>query len=618
MLKPYSRRIAAIDAGYVGCKDTEVYFAKNNFSAEVLINSWCALCEDISSVEACEALNTTINFQGIIPTIRQCSQDADSIIAGEQPSDLGIVMVKDLSLTDALQLLRYPKRYSPEGADGVHAETLRKFLNRNNLDKMSDRRGYPRWLIRRIREVISQCLAGWDDKAEELDLYNPYSEYYFSKGYFSSGSAAFMLSHTQYDKIKAWELPYYGNYAYPSGSVKFPVDRYSVTTPNHDMVLAQRAGYYCSQVQIVNKSYKSGRVIAKENATRAFFMQGLRVHLQEVLHHNGYEYLMPSEHQEFNGMLAHIGSMTGEFATVDLTSASDSIPCGFVREVFPSLLTHVWDELRSDYFQVPSGKCYISYMANTSGSPLCFDMEKIVFYAIARVASDLSASFGGYKPSLVTAMGDDIIIPAYAYDTIHDLLTMLGIVMNEDKSFSTESQYRESCGYEANAGVTTVTTYFPRKSLGKDVNAIPSLKELHNKLFLKGYRHAAKAIYAALEELKPTFKSRSSIAQYVEYGAVPDLLADLELAPVKNNKSYEDPSVTVPNHSTLLARRRGVLKYFDCNYQTFQYVQYLLHGPLYLTPLDKLLKVSTARCRPEDFTTQDGYKVIWDGGRTYM
>lgn len=474
----YSRKIATIDANYVGNKDIEAYYAKNQFSSQLVIDTWIALCTDISTAEASDALSTTIEFQGLIPTIRQCSQDADAIIRGEQPTDLGIVMTRDVSLSDALQLLRFPKRYSPEDAIGVHAETLQKFLARNNLDKMSDRRGYPQWLVKRVREVISGCLADWDKDADKLDLYNPYSEYYFMKGYFSSGSSAFMSHHTQYDKIKAWQLPYYGTYAYPSASMRFPVDNYSAQTENHDMVLAQRGGYYCSEVQIVNKSYKAGRVIAKENSTRAFFMQGLRVHLQEVLTRNGFEYLMPSGHQDFNGMLAHIGSAEGSFATIDLSSASDSIPCGFVRAVYPASLTKVWDELRSDYFSVSPTKFYLCYMANTSGSPLCFDFEKIIFYAVARVASDLSASFGGYTPSLVTAMGDDIIIPPYAYDTLYDLLGMLGMVMNKDKSFTTDSEYRESCGYEANAGETTVTTYFPRKTLKKDVNSIPSLKEI--------------------------------------------------------------------------------------------------------------------------------------------
>lgn len=608
----YTRRIAGIDAECVGAKNVETFYKLNCFACELLCNSWLAMCDDLGVVHR-DSLSTVIELQGIIPTIRQCSNDADLLIGGEQPSDLGLLLVKDLTLADALQLLRFPKRFSPDGAEGVHRDSLQKFLNRNNLDKMSDRRGYPSWLILRLREKIAMMLDG-------LKTYEPYSEEYFEKGYFSSGSCAGMKGSNIIDKIEKWDLPYFGRYAYPTEKVKnWPSDVWYAYDANHNAGYSCRLGYYGSEIHIVNKSYKAGRVIAKENVTRGYYMQGFRRTISDTLKKNGFEYLMPSEHQDFNQMLAHVGSETGALATIDLSAASDSIPAGLVREIFPADFISVWDELRSDYFVTPDGKQYTSYIANTSGSPLCFDMEKMVFYALASIAVDLCVTLGGYKPSLCTAMGDDIILPAYAFDTIGDLLDMCGMVMNREKSFGSDSAYRESCGYEAMDGVTTVTTYFPRQTIFGNLTSLPSLLSLHNTLFLKGYYDAAKIVSKAMSAIEGgQIKTRSTLHQYVEYGAVPDLLGFIEIGRERADNSYDpvcqDRTVCVHDCIKEKPLKRVAV---SADYRMYQYTQYLINGPQFLDSISQLCGVSTSRMRPTDRISKSGNVVRQDAGRSF-
>lgn len=604
----YTRRMAGIDANYVGA-ETETYLQANKFASELLASTWIALIEDIATPVAAAALHESLLVKGIIPVIRQCSEDADKLIHHEQPSDLGIILSKDLDLSDALQVLRFPKRFSPQFAEGIHRETLRAFLDRNNLDKLSDRRGYPQFLIRGLKNEIATYLDG-------LVYHDPYSEYYYSRGYYSSGTVAEMLGKCTAKKTKQWNLPYFGSPFYPSLRLTDArVDRW-IASVDHQCYLSSTLGYNGSEVQIVNKSYKSGRVIAKENVTRAYYMQGFRRDIQDCLENNGYEYLMPSKHQEFNQMLAHMGSEGYDFCTVDLSMASDSIPAGLIREIFPTKFCQVWDELRSDYFHI-NGKNYLCFMANTSGSPLCFDMEKIFFYAIARLATDYSAAMGGYPPAMVTAMGDDIIIPSYAWDTLLDFLTMCGIVMNTSKSFNSDSLYRESCGYEAYDGYTTTTCYFPRKTITKTMDSLDSIRSLHNELFLKGYFKAALYCKDVITGLLGRPMTTSTIEQYVEYGYVPDCLGFVENARQITNDGLVCPGQSSLSHDCIVQK---AVKRLPSNkaYEMYQYTQYLIHGPLYLTPLDEILGVSESRLRVQDLEENFSSSVKGDGGRSYI
>lgn len=340
-------------------------------------------------------------------------------------------------------------------------------------------------------------------------------------------------------------------------------------------------------------------------------MQGFRKDVEDALSAAGYEYLMPSQHQDFNQMLAHIGSQDGFFATVDQKAASDSIPAGLIWDIFPKEFCHIWYTLRSSNFIV-NDKAYTCYMANTSGSPLCFTMEKIVFYAFARVATDIASRFrGDNESSLVTAMGDDIIVPAYAVDTLADLLGMCGIVVNMDKSFGNESTYRESCGYEAYNGATTTSIYFPRKTISDSLDSIESVISLQQALFRRGYYSAARAAADAAASLCGRPLTTSTMRQYVEFGACPDLLGHIELARTKVRDGAEIKEHDIVNTCATKTTPTHMRKVFDM----YVYTQYLIHGPLYLSDLDRLLGVSSSRLQPSCFEYSYEKCVQGDGGQ---
>lgn len=341
-------------------------------------------------------------------------------------------------------------------------------------------------------------------------------------------------------------------------------------------------------------------------------MQGFRKDIESALKQAGYEYLMPSEHQDMNQMLAHIGSVDGHLATVDLSAASDSIPAGLIYLTFPPEFCKIWSALRSSNFIV-NGKAYTCYMANTSGSPLCFTMEKILFYAFARVATDVAASFSGERSSLVTAMGDDIIVPSYAVDTLADFLGMCGIVTNLDKSFSGDDTYRESCGYEADSGSTTTSLYFPRKTITDSIDSVDSVISLQQALFRRGYYTAARVAADAANTLCGRPLTTSTMSQFVEFGACPDLLGHIEL-PRTTVRDGEE----IRQHDIVDARaERHTPEFMRPVFDTYVYTQYLIHGPLYLSDLDRLLGVSSSRLQPSCYESQYHKHVHGDMGHSY-
>lgn len=600
----YTRRIASIDANCVG-GDEAKYYKKNRFASELLINTWAGIIRDVQNEEVAHIFVDVVKAQGIIPVIRQCANDADTIINNGTPSDLGILLSRGLDLADSLQLLRYGKRFSPEGCDGVKNDTLKAFLQRNNLDKMSDRRGYPVWLTGRLRDVIAACLS-------EMVYHDPYSCHYYEQGYFSNGAIAEEGRIPACEKAHAWDLPFFGSYSYPSRSPKTPVYDRHLTCIDYKAYRYPIFDYSSCDVQLVNKSYKACRVIAKENVVRSYYMQGFRKDLEEALTKAGYEYLMPSEHQDMNQMLAHIGSVDGYLATVDLSAASDSIPVGLIFDTFPKEFCHIWYTLRSSNFII-NGKAYTCYMANTSGSPLCFSMEKILFYAFARVATDIACSFGAGEVSLVTAMGDDIIVPSYAVETLADLLSMCGIVTNLDKSFSGEDTYRESCGYEADSGYTTTSLYFPRKTILDSIDSIDSVISLQQALFRRGYYTAARVAAEAANTLCGRPLTYSTMSQYVEYGYCPDLLGHIELPRIKVRDGVE-----IRQHDIVDAKAGQITpKNMRSAFDMYVYTQYLIHGPLYLSDLDRLLGVTSSRLQPSCFESKYSKRVHGDGGHSY-
>ena len=191
-----------------------------------------------------------------------------------------------------------------------------------------------------------------------------------------------------------------------------------------------------NRVTFVPKTATTERAIAIEPLINVYAQLGLgamiRRRLKAVAH-------IDLDEQWFNQELAREGSIRGFLATVDLSSASDTV----ARELVSLLLPEEWytrlDHCRSKV-GVLDDKPFVYEKFSSMGNGFTFELESLIFWALARSACVISG-----QPDLVSVYGDDIVLPVGAYDTLEELLTYFGFELNSKKSFKSGA-FRESCG----------------------------------------------------------------------------------------------------------------------------------------------------------------------------
>ena len=95
-----------------------------------------------------------------------------------------------------------------------------------------------------------------------------------------------------------------------------------------------------------------------------------------------------------------------------------------------------------------------------------------VLEAIVLEAEELVKAWTDIEPLAYSVVGDDIICDTRIAETLIDLLGMLGLEPNREKSFyDPTSNFRESCGGDYWKGSFLTTCYWPRKllTLGREV-----------------------------------------------------------------------------------------------------------------------------------------------------
>lgn len=176
--------------------------------------------------------------------------------------------------------------------------------------------------------------------------------------------------------------------------------------------------------------------------------------------------------QEHNRSYCLRGSRRLTHATIDLSSASDTVTWKLVKAIFADTewLTLLYLS-RSETCKV-DGRVVTQAKFAPMGSAACFPVECVVFASVAQLACKRV----GCKPDY-RVYGDDIVIPSAAFEECCRLLTALHFKVNETKSFGSYSDFLEACGMEAYCG-TDVTPY--RLSRWYDIVAIRSDKSPAN------------------------------------------------------------------------------------------------------------------------------------------
>lgn len=192
-----------------------------------------------------------------------------------------------------------------------------------------------------------------------------------------------------------------------------------------------------SRVEFVPKNFKSDRIIAIEPDWNIFFQKGVGALIRRAMKRVGVDL----DHQsELHGHLARTSSLDGKLATLDLSSASDTISLALVRFLLPDRWFVVLNSLRTNAVQIDGENQYV-HKFSSMGNGFTFELESLIFYSLAYAASKEVGTQG-----TVSTFGDDIILPTGAVELFKTVLQVCGFRLNQQKSYST-SYFRESCGY---------------------------------------------------------------------------------------------------------------------------------------------------------------------------
>jgi hypothetical protein len=152
-----------------------------------------------------------------------------------------------------------------------------------------------------------------------------------------------------------------------------------------------------------------------------------------------------------HGKLAREGSLTGCYATIDLSSASDTVADNLVKLLLPPAWYDLLDSLRSPYTSV-DGKWVKLEKFSSMGNGFTFELETLLFWAIS---SECQAPYDEHQ---VRVYGDDIIVPTESAKDVVGALSYFGFSCNKEKTF-VEGAFRESCGSDYFQGVAVRPYY---------------------------------------------------------------------------------------------------------------------------------------------------------------
>lgn len=244
----------------------------------------------------------------------------------------------------------------------------------------------------------------------------------------------------------------------------------------------------CNVMFTVPKNTTIDRVACKEPDINMFMQKGLGKFIRKRLRRRVGINL---NDQSINNGLAREGSIDGTLATVDLSSASDSVTTALVEAFLPPLWYSAMNAIRCSHTLI-DGEMHVNEMFSSMGNGFTFELESLLFYVIARAVMYFEGVSGK-----VSVYGDDIIIPSGVYHQLEWVLHILGFRVNPDKSFY-EGHFRESCGGHYLHGYDVTPFY-----LRAPIVSLTDLIHMCNQIRLWSWRQSTFQRYGLLD---PTFE----------------------------------------------------------------------------------------------------------------
>lgn len=163
--------------------------------------------------------------------------------------------------------------------------------------------------------------------------------------------------------------------------------------------------------------------------------------------------------QERHRRKARAASLSGDFATIDLSSASDTVCINLVKLLLPARWYEILSDLRSPYTLL-NGKWVRLEKFSSMGNGYTFELETLVFLSLIW---GLVAAMGRelVLGEDLLVYGDDIIVPSEYAGEVLAMLRFFGFTPNEKKTFLS-GHFRESCGGDFFSGANVRPFYLEK------------------------------------------------------------------------------------------------------------------------------------------------------------
>lgn len=256
---------------------------------------------------------------------------------------------------------------------------------------------------------------------------------------------------------------------------------------------------------LVPKSAKTDRAIACEPTLNSFVQQGIgRFFKRKLLSVAG----VTLTDQQVNQDLAKLAQKAG-LATLDLSSASDTLAISVVKLLLPPLWFDFLDAVRSPYTswtsEDGSSKTFLLEKFAAMGNAFTFELESLIFWAVSLAVQRCEQLSDKSNGAFCNVFGDDIIVPQCHYQRVVDALETFGFTVNLEKSFGSGSFF-ESCGVHYFDGIDVTPVHDNGGQADGDRTSRRSeMIRLHNRLYRWGLANDMAKVKDALHLIQSRY-----------------------------------------------------------------------------------------------------------------
>jgi len=247
------------------------------------------------------------------------------------------------------------------------------------------------------------------------------------------------------------------------------------------------------------KDAKERRSIGTECTINVFYQLALGKALRRRLRNStGWDL---DHAQDIHRRVARESSVHGEFATLDLSNASDTVCKTLVKLLLPPAWFDQLNDLRSK-FTLLDGHWVQLEKFSSMGNGFTFELETIIFAALVCIAVRKGGGAGVLGLDTFV-FGDDIIMPTVRFAEVDPVLRFFGFKLNKEKSFFGTEPFRESCGGDYFAGQPVRGIYIKDDPEGPEDYIVIANKlfELRDKFTSLGYELSMKPWFHTLDQM---------------------------------------------------------------------------------------------------------------------